>query len=157
MLQNKIFQNYILEIFKIFLTILFGLTIIAWTVRAVNFLDLIVESGYPIITYFQYSFLNFIGIFTKFIPLSFLIALTIFIIRQINENELVILWTSGVKKIKIVNLFILSSLIVSIFYLIFSVFITPAALNKSRQLLGNEVSSFLPTIRCNSLVTRLKV
>ena len=101
MLQNKIFQNYILEIFKIFLTILFGLTIIAWTVRAVNFLDLIVESGYPIITYFQYSFLNFIGIFTKFIPLSFLIALTIFIIRQINENELVILWTSGVKKIKI--------------------------------------------------------
>ncbi len=148
MLQNKIFQNYILEIFKIFLTILFGLTIIAWTVRAVNFLDLIVESGYPIITYFQYSFLNFIGIFTKFIPLSFLIALTIFIIRQINENELVILWTSGVKKIKIVNLFILSSLIVSIFYLIFSVFVTPAALNKSRQLLGNEnLSSFLPTVR----------
>ena len=58
MLQNKIYHNYIFEIFKLFLVILFSLAIIAWTVRAVNFLDLIVESGYPILTYFQYSFLN---------------------------------------------------------------------------------------------------
>ena len=39
-----------------------GLTLIAWTVRAVNFLDLIVESGYSVSTYFQYSFLNLFGI-----------------------------------------------------------------------------------------------
>ena len=58
MLQNKIYQNFIKEILKTFLLILFGLTIIAWTVRAVNFLDLIVESGYSVSTYFQYSFLN---------------------------------------------------------------------------------------------------
>ena len=52
MLQNKIYQNYIFEIFKTFFTILIGLSAIAWTVRAVNFLDLIVESGYSISTYF---------------------------------------------------------------------------------------------------------
>ena len=97
MLQNKIYQNFIREILKTFLVILFGLSIIAWTVRAVNFLDLIVESGYSITTYFHYSFLNLFGIMTKFIPLSFLIALLIFIIKQIQENEFVILWTSGVK------------------------------------------------------------
>ena len=45
MLQNKIYQNYIKDIFKTFFVILFGLSIIAWTVRAVNFLDLIVEMG----------------------------------------------------------------------------------------------------------------
>ena len=105
MLQNKIYQNFIKEILKTFLVILFGLSIIAWTVRAVNFLDLIVESGYSITTYFQYSLLNLFGILTKFIPLSFLIALLIFIIKQIQENEFVILWTSGVKKLKLVNLF----------------------------------------------------
>ena len=99
MLQNKIYHNYIIETLKLFITILFSLAIIAWTVRAVNFLDLIVESGYPVLTYFQYSILNLIGILTKFIPLSFLIAVTIFIIRQTQENELIILWTSGVKKI----------------------------------------------------------
>ena len=148
MLRNKIYQNYLIEIFKTFLTILFGLSVIAWTVRAVNFLDLIVESGYPIITYFQYSFLNLFGILTKFIPLSFLVALTIFIVKQIQENELIILWTSGVKKIQVVHLFLFCSILVSIFYILFSVFITPTALNKSRQLLGNEsLASFLPTIK----------
>ena len=46
MLQNKIYQNFIKEILKTFFIILFGLSVIAWTVRAVNFLDLIVENGY---------------------------------------------------------------------------------------------------------------
>ena len=148
MLQNKIYQNYLIDIFKTFLTILLGFTLIAWTVRAVNFLDLIVESGYPVLTYFQYSFLNIFGILTKFIPLSFLIALILFIIKQIQENELIILWTSGVKKIELVKLFFLFSLIISIFYLVFSSLITPLALNKSRQILGKEsLTSFLPTVK----------
>ena len=56
MLQNKIYHNYILEIFKLFLTILFSLAVIAWTVRAVNFLDLI-EQIYS--TIFFISFDNF--------------------------------------------------------------------------------------------------
>ena len=97
MLQNKIYQNYIKEILKTFFIILFGLSAIAWTVRAVNFLDLIVENGYPITTYFFYTFLNLFGIATKFFPLAFLVSLTIFILKQIQEKELIILWTSGVK------------------------------------------------------------
>ena len=97
MLQNKIYQNFIKEIIKTFLIILFGLSAIAWTVRAVNFLDLIVENGYSVMTYFQYSFLNLFGILTKFIPLAFLISLLIFIMKQIRENEFIILWVSGVK------------------------------------------------------------
>ena len=148
MLQNKIYENFIKEILKTFFVILFGLTIIAWTVRAVNFLDLIVESGYSISTYFQYSILNLLGILTKFIPLSFLLSLVIFVIRQIQENEFIILWASGVKKITLVNLFLFTSLVVIIFYYIFSIFLTPYSLNKSRLLLGEEnFGSFLPTIR----------
>ena len=148
MLQNKIYQNYIYEILKNFFTILLGLSAIAWTVRAVNFLDLIVDNGYPVLTYFSYSFLNLFGIMTKFIPLAFLISLTIFILRQIQDKELIILWTSGVKKIQIVNLFFFISLIVTFLYLIFSIFLTPLALNKSRILLGDEkITSFVPTVR----------
>ena len=148
MLQNKIFQNYIKEIIKTFLIILLGLSLIAWTVRAVNFLDLIVENGYPVLTYFQFSILNITGILIKFIPLSFLLSLVIFVIRQIQENEFIILWASGVKKITLVNLFLFTSLVVIIFYYIFSIFLTPYSLNKSRLLLGEEnFTSFLPTIR----------
>ena len=148
MLQNKIYQNYTIEILKTFLTILFGLSIIAWTVRAVNFLDLIVESGYPVSTYFLYSILNLIGVLTKFFPLAFLLALILFILKQIQENEFVVLWTSGVKKIQIVHLFFYFSLFISLIFLLFSNFITPASLNKSRNLLSNQnINSFLPTIR----------
>ena len=77
MLQNKIYQNFIKEILKTFFVILFGLSVIAWTVKAVNFLELIVESGYSIPTYFQYSILSLFGIIPKFIPLAFLLALII--------------------------------------------------------------------------------
>ena len=122
MLQNKIYQNYTYEILKNFFTILLGLSAIAWTVRAVNFLDLIVDNGYPVLTYFSYSFLNLFGIMTKFFPLAFLLSLTVFILRQIQDKELVILWTSGVKKIQIVNLFFFISIIVTLLYLIFSIF-----------------------------------
>ena len=148
MLQNKIYQNFIKEILKTFFVILLGLTLIAWTVRAVNFLDLIVESGYSISNYFQYSFLNLFGILTKFIPLAFLLSLIIFIVKQIQEKEFIILWTSGVKKIKVVNLFFLVSCFVLILYLFFSTLITPLALNQSRSIISqNNFNSFLPTIR----------
>ncbi len=148
MLQNKIYLNFLLEIFKAFLVILFGLSIIALTVRAVNFLDLIVDSGYPVSTYFQYSVLNLFGIAPKFIPLSFLIAVSIFILKHIQDSEFIILWTSGVKKMKLVNLLLFSSIITLIFYLIFTTFVTPNALNKSRKLLSYEnLNSFLPTVK----------
>ena len=55
------------------------------------------------------------------------------------------LWS---KKIQIVNLFFLASIIIVFLYLVFSIFLTPYALNKSRQLLSNDnLNSFLPTIR----------
>jgi lipopolysaccharide export LptBFGC system permease protein LptF len=150
MLQNKIFYNYLIEIFKTFLLILFGLSLIALTIRAVNFLDLIVENGYPTSIYFSDSFLNLFGLFPKFIPLSFLIAIFLFIYRHIENSEFLILWTSGLKKINLVNLFFNSSLIVLSFYLIFSIYITPLMLNKSRQLLANDkYNSILPTLKTN--------
>ncbi len=148
MLHNKIYLNFILEITKTFFLILFGFSLIALTVRAVSFLDLIVDSGYPISTYFFYSTLNIFGFAPKFIPLSFLLSLMIFVIKHDQEGELIILWTSGVKKISFVNLFLSISILVTLIYLIFSVFLTPFALNKSRELLSNDkYNSLLPTIK----------
>ena len=148
MLQNKIYLNFIIEIIKTFLLILFGFSLIALTVRAVSFLDLIVDSGYPISTYFYYSSLNIFGLAPKFIPLSFLISLIIFIIKHDQEGEFIILWTSGVKKINFVNLFFSISIFITIIYLIFSTILTPLALYKSRTLLSDDkFNSFLPTVK----------
>ena len=157
MLQNKIYLNFIVEIIKTFFLILFGFSLIALTVRAVSFLDLIVESGYPITTYFLFSGLNIFGLAPKFIPLSFLISLIVFIIKHDQEGELIILWTSGIKKMNFVNLFFLISVLVTIIYLVFSSFLTPLALNKSRSLLSNDkLNSFLPTIKKQSFSDSFK-
>ena len=157
MFHNKIYQNYIIEILKSFFVILFSFTLIAWTVKAVNYLDLIVESGYSINTYLIYSLLGLTGVVTKFIPLSFLVAIVFFITKQIEEKEFTILWSAGVKKIHIVNLLLLSSLFVMIFYLIFSIMITPYTLNQSRKLLSNknEISIF-PILKENQFIDAYK-
>ena len=148
MLQNKIYQNYLIEIFKTFFVILMGLSLIALTVRAVSFLELIVDSGYLLSTYFKFSLLNVLGLIPKFIPLSFLISLIFFVIKHKQDSEFVILWTSGVKKISLINLLVFSSFLIVIFHLIASTFITPYSLNKARNIVNNnEVSSFLPTLR----------
>ena len=84
-----------------------------------------------LITYFKYCQRNLFGIAPKFIPLSFLISFIIFILKHLEDSEFVILWTSGVKKIQVVNLFLFTSSIILIFYIILSTFLTPIALNKS--------------------------
>ena len=73
MFQNKIYHNYYIDIFKTFLTIIFALSLIAFTVRAVNFLELIVDNGYSLNTYFKFSILNIFGVAPKFFPLAFTI------------------------------------------------------------------------------------
>jgi|TARA_B110001452_G_C15200931_1_gene416780 lipopolysaccharide export system permease protein len=140
MLKNKIYNYFVTETLKTFLTILFAFTAIAWTVRAVNFLDLVVDNGHSIKTYLLFSFFNVTNIITKFIPLSFLLALSLSIQKFERQSELVILWTSGLNKIKIVNLFFVFSLLILIIQLCFATFITPNSLNKSRSLI--KMSNF---------------
>ena len=157
MLQNKIYKNFIIEILKSFFIILLALSLIALTVRAVNFLELIVESGYSVATYFLYSFLNLFGLLPKFIPLSFLLSLIIFIIKHLQDSEFIILYTSGVKKTVIVKILFLVSIFILLFYLILSVFLTPYALNKSRLILGSQnFSSFISTIRIQKFTDSFK-
>ena len=81
----------------------------------------------------------------------------IFIVKQIQEKEFLILWTSGVKKIKIINLFFFISIFVVIFYLVFSTLITPLALNESRTIIRqNNFNSLAPTIRAQQFSDSFK-
>ena len=137
MLKNKIYKYLSSEIFKNFITILLTFTAIAWVVRAVNFLDLMVQDGYSSGIYLKYSILNISTIITRFIPLSFLLSLTISIIKFERQQELLILWTTGLGKIKVANIFLLISFYITLFQLTLSLFVNPYLLNKSRSLLSN--------------------
>ena len=140
MLKNKIYRYFLSDILKNFIAILLTFTAIAWVVRAVNFLDLMVEDGYGSAIYFKYSVLNITTIISRFVPLAFLLSLTSSIVKFEKQKELLILWTTGVGKIKIVNIFLLIGFFITIFQLVLSVFINPYLLNKSRALLVNTES-----------------
>ena len=146
MFKNKIYNYFFNEILKNFITILFTFAAIAWVVRAVNFLDLMVEDGYSSSVYFRYSLLNLTSIIERFIPLAFLLSLTISVIKFERQQELLILWTTGLTKIKIVNVFIYIGLFITLFQLILSLFINPLLLNKSRSLLRDSASLQINTI-----------
>ena len=149
MLKNKIYKYLVSEILKNFITILLTFTAIAWSVRAVNFLDLIVDDGYDSSIYFKYSLLQISTLITRFIPLTFLLALCISIVKFERQQELLILWTSGLNKLKIANIFLLIAFFITFIQLIMSLFINPFLLNKSRSLLrdseGLQYSSILKT------------
>ncbi len=146
MLTNKIYKYFSWEIFKTFLIILFAFTSIAWTVRSVSFLDLIIEDGYSTQTYALFSLLNISNIITKFIPLSFLISLVISILKFQRQSELLVLWTSGVNKKSIVNLFFFIAVIILFIQLFLATLVTPYALNKSRNIIKTSSMDSLSSI-----------
>jgi len=159
MLSNKIYKHFFLELSKYFFLVLFTFSAIVWAVQAVNFLELIVEDGHAVSLYLNYSLLNIPKILTKFIPLSFLLALVLTILKFDSENELLILWTSGLNKIKIINFFLKIALIVTLIQLFLAAFINPNVLNYSRSLIKNSdldlISSAIKTNEFNDTLEGL--
>jgi len=150
MLKNKIYKYLFSEIFKNFITILLTFTAIAWTVRAVNFLDLMIEDGYTASVYFKYSVLNISTIVSRFVPLSFLLSLIISITKFERQQELMILWTVGQNKIKVANIFLLIGFFIALLQIILSLIINPFTLNKSRSLLREtEIGQISSMLRAN--------
>ena len=146
MLSNKIYKHFFIELSRYFFLVLFTFSIIVWAVQAVNFLDLIVEDGHGVTVYLNYSLLNIPKILTKFVPLSFLIALFLTILKFESESEFLILWTSGLNKMKIVNFFFKVSILVTILQLVFSSLISPKFLNQSRSLIKSSNLDYISTM-----------
>jgi lipopolysaccharide export system permease protein len=159
MLSNKIYRHFFLELSKYFFLVLFTFSTIVWAVQAVNFLDLIVEDGHAVSLYLNYSLLNIPKILTKFIPLSFLLTLVLTILKFDSENELIVLWTSGLNKIKITNFFLKIALIVTLIQLFLAAFINPNVLNYSRSLIKASgldlISSTIKTNEFNDTIEGL--
>ena len=146
MLSNKIYKHFFIELSRYFFLVLFTFSIIVWAVQAVNFLDLIVDDGHGVTVYLNYSLLNIPKILTKFVPLSFLIALFLTILKFESESEFLILWTSGLNKMKIVNFFFKVSILVTILQLVFSSLINPKFLNQSRSLIKSSNLDYISTM-----------
>ena len=160
-MKNRIYRYFFHEFIRYFAVILFASTAVIWTIQAVNFLDLVTDDGHAFKIYLFYSFLTITKILTKLIPFSFLIATVLTISKFEKDNELIVLWTSGLNKIHIVNHFIRVSLLVMFLHIIFTTIFNPTLLNISRSLLKNSelefVSSMFKARQFNDTVAGLTI
>jgi len=145
-MNNRVYKYFFYEFFSYFIVVLFAISAIIWTIQAVNFLDLVTEDGHAFKVYFFYSILILPKVITKLIPITFLIALIITITKMDKDNELIVLWTSGLNKINLVNLIFRISLIIAVLQIIFACVISPETLNYSRNLIKNSQLDFIPSL-----------
>ncbi len=145
-MKNTIYKYFFHEFIRYFTVVIFALTAVIWTIQAVNFLDLVTDDGHAFLVYFFYSLLTLSKIITKLFPFSFLIASILTILKFEKDNELIILWTSGLNKIHIVNLMMRISLIMMLLQLTLTTVMNPQVLNFSRSLLKNSQLQFVGSL-----------
>ena len=145
--MNKTIYKYLFyEFIKYFTATLFALAAIVWTIQAVNFLDLITEDGHAFSVYFYYSLLTLSKVLTKLIPFCFLISTVLTILKLEKDNELIVLWTSSLNKIYVVNHFIRVSILIMLFQLLLTTLLNPNLLNLSRSILKNSELKFVSSM-----------
>ena len=145
-MKNTIYKYFFHEFQRYFFITLLALAIIVWTVQSVNYLDLVTEDGHAFTTYFLYSFLTLSKVFTKLIPICFLLATVFTILKLEKDNELIAIWRAGLNKIHIVNLIFRISLIVMLVQLILTSLVNPKLLNFSRNVLKSSELQFIPSL-----------
>jgi len=145
-MRNTIYRYFFVEFISLFTLILISTCVIVWIVQAVNYLDFVTEDGHAFSVYFTYSVLNIPKVIGRLIPLVFLISLLATILRFEKNNELLVFWTSGLNKIRLVNLVFKISILITLFQLLLSLTISPSSLNFARSILKSSTVSLFPSL-----------
>jgi len=137
-MRNTIYRYFFKEFISLFTLILISTCVIVWIVQAVNYLDFVTEDGHAFSVYFTYSVLNIPKVIGRLIPLVFLISLLTTILQFEKNNELIVFWTSGLNKIRLVNLAFKISILITLFQLLLSLAVSPSSLNFARSILKSS-------------------
>jgi len=160
-MRNTIYRYFFVEFISLFTLILISTCVIVWIVQAVNYLDFVTEDGHAFSVYFTYSILNIPKVISRLIPLVFLISLLTTILQFEKNNELLVFWTSGLNKIRLVNLAFKISILITLFQLLLSLTISPSSLNFARSILKSSsitlFSSLVKEKKFNDTVKGLTV
>jgi len=145
--MNKlIYRKLASDILSFFAVASLSITLIVWVIQAVNFLDIVSEDGHSLKVYFSYTILNLPRIFSKILIFIFFISAYYIINKYEENNEILVFWTNGIKKISFINFIFKLSFFFVILQLILSILIVPYTQNLSRTYLKNSNVDFLPTL-----------
>ena len=160
-MRNTIYRYFFKEFISLFTLILISICVIVWIVQAVNYLDFVTDDGHAFSVYFTYSILNIPKVTSRLIPLVFLISLLTTILQFEKNNELLVFWTSGLNKIRLVNFVFIISILITLFQLLLSLTISPSSLNFARSILKSSsitlFSSLVKEKKFNDTVKGLTV
>ena len=145
-MKKTLIIKFIKDTFKLFVMISLTLGLIVWVIQAVNFLDFVTEDGHGFKVYFLYSIFNFPKIVHRILPFVFFISLFYQIIKYEKNNELLLLWTNGIKKIQFINVVILYSLLILVFQIFLGSYISPNSQNESRSYIRSSNIDFFPSL-----------
>jgi len=137
-MKKILFRKLLSDCLIFFIISLISASIIIWVFQAVNFLDIIIEDGQNYSVYISYTLLNLPKIISKILPFAFFFSFTYTFVRYELNNELVIFWNIGINKIKLINFFLLFSIVLIIIQIILTSYIVPNAQKLGRNLIGSS-------------------
>ena len=105
-MKKIVYRKLAKDCTKFFLTTLFVISIIIWVLQAVNYLDFVIEDGHGFFVYFNYTLLSFPKILSRVYPFAIFLSFSTILLKYEYQNELVIFWNFGIKKIEFINFFI---------------------------------------------------
>jgi len=132
-MKKLIFKKFAKDIFQFFLLVSLSISLIVWVIQAVNFLDIVTEDGHGFRVYFLYTLLSLPKILSKILPFIYFVSIFYIILKYENNNELIIFWTIGIKKLDFINILLIFSIFYIILQLLLTTFVVPKTLDKARS------------------------
>ena len=133
-MKKTIFKKLYIDTAGFFLTFLLIMSLIVWTLQAVNYFDFVTEDGHGLKIYFTYTLLTFPKIINRILPFIFFISLFYILLNYELKNELNIFWVNGISKINFLNRLIIFSIYLMIIQILLSAYISPLT-----QLMGRNI------------------
>ena len=142
-MEKILFKKILYDCLSFFLISLISASVVVWVFQAVNFLDIMIEDGRDYLVYINYSLLNFPKIITKVLPFVFFFSFFYVISKYELNNELIIFWNFGVKKIQLINFLFKFSILLVLVQIILTSFIVPKTQDLARSFLRTSSVDFI--------------
>ena len=108
--------------------------------------DIVSEQGHGIKVYLFYTLLNLPKIFSKLLVFTYFLTLFVVLNRYVENNEILVFWTNGIKKITFINFIGKLSLIFVVLQLMLNLYLVPYTQNLSQEYLKNSSIEFFPKL-----------
>ena len=145
-MKKIIFKNFLGETTQFFILSTCAVTLIVWVIQAVNYMEFVTEDGHSFKVYFLYTIYSLPKIFNKLLPFMFFFSVFFNLIKYEEQNQTLIFWTNGIKKITFLNIIIRYSFLFLILNFIFTLFIVPLSQDKARSYIRDSNIDYLPLL-----------